>query len=315
VLRPQDHPYQQLTGLSHALHAQWAKRLRDQTGIDTGHARCGGLYLARNDSAATELQQFAEHHRRRNIAAQWLEADEIAHHEPALAWRQLRGACLLADECQLRNPRHVKALLAGCQAQGVTIESGRPIDDFMIRGGRVTAACSLGEELTADQFCITSGAWSRGLLDRLHCPAPIKPIRGQIALLSGPRVLTRVINDGHRYLVPRADGRVLVGSTEEDAGFDKRNTAEAIANLLAFAVELFPALRHHTVERNWAGLRPGNGDGFPYLGRLPNLENAFVAAGHYRHGLHLSPGTAVVMAQLLLGQELSLDLTPFRIDR
>jgi glycine oxidase len=206
--------------------------------------------------------------------------------------------------------------LVACGKRGVEIQAGTPIDDFRIRDGRIEAALSGGEALRATHYCIAGGAWSGAILGRLGHAARIKPIRGQIVLLSGKqRVVEHVINDGHLYLVPRSDGRILVGSTEEDAGFDKRTTAEAIGNLLQFALQLVPDLRDHTVERTWAGLRPGNGDGLPYLGRIPGLENATIAAGHYRHGLHLSPGTAVVLGQVIRGEEPQVDLSPFRVDR
>jgi glycine oxidase len=142
------------------------------------------------------------------------------------------------------------------------------------------------------------------------------PIRGQIVLFRCHEPpITRIINEGSRYLVPREDGRVLAGSTEEEVGFDKRTTAEAIADLTEFARDLVPALREATIEKTWAGLRPGSFDGLPYLGRLPGLMNAYVAAGHFRNGLFLSTATAVVMSQLIRGEQPEVDLSPFRVGR
>ncbi len=144
----------------------------------------------------------------------------------------------------------------------------------------------------------------------------IKPIRGQMVLLSLNRMIVeRIVNEGARYLVPRADGRLLVGSTEEDVGFDRDTTAGAVSDLLQFAMSLAPGLEGARVERFWAGLRPSTQDGLPYLGRLPDLENAFMAAGHFRSGLQLSPGTAVVMGQLIRGEQPTIDLSQFRTDR
>jgi glycine oxidase len=120
---------------------------------------------------------------------------------------------------------------------------------------------------------------------------------------------------GARYLVPRPDGRVLVGSTEENVGFDKRTTAAAIGELLGFAFTLVPELAAAHVERTWAGLRPGSPDGLPFLGRVPGFDNLFVAAGHYRAGIQLSPGTGLVLKELLLGQKLTVPLEPFRLER
>jgi glycine oxidase len=315
VFQSRDPAYEQLTSLSHALHAQWSQRLREETLVDTGYCRSGGIYLARGESEIAQLHQFADTLKQRGIEAIGLSREELSRCEPALNGRGLAEACLLPDECQLRNPRHVKALLAACALHGVQIQAGTQIDDFVVRNGRIEAALAGAQSLRASQYCIAGGAWSRTILARLGQTVSIKPIRGQIVLLAGRPIVKRIINDGHRYLVPRSDGRLLVGSTEEDVGYDKRNTAEAIGDLLRFALDLVPGLHDHTIERTWAGLRPGNADGFPYLGRIPAVENGFIAAGHYRHGLHLSPATAVVMSQLLRGEPTQVDLAPFRIDR
>jgi glycine oxidase len=128
-------------------------------------------------------------------------------------------------------------------------------------------------------------------------------------------VLRRVLMYGARYIVPRPDGRVLIGSTEENAGFLKQTTAAAIGDLLRFGIALVPTLANAPVERTWAGLRPGSPDGLPYLGRVPGHNNLYVAAGHFRAGIQLSPASGKVMKELLLGQPLSLPLEPFQLDR
>ena len=117
------------------------------------------------------------------------------------------------------------------------------------------------------------------------------------------------------YVVPRPDGCILIGSTEEDAGFDKRTTAEAIRGLLGFAASLVPAFAEAHLARSWAGLRPGSPDGMPFLGRVPDVENLFVAAGHFRAGLQLSPITGLVMKELMLGQPTTVPLEAFRLER
>ena len=115
--------------------------------------------------------------------------------------------------------------------------------------------------------------------------------------------------------MPRPDGRVLIGSTEEDAGFDKRTTAEAIQGLLSFGISMVPALASAPLERTWAGLRPGSPDGLPYIGPIPGIENLFIAAGHFRAGIQLSPATGLVLKELFLGQPLTVPLDAFRLDR
>jgi glycine oxidase len=106
-----------------------------------------------------------------------------------------------------------------------------------------------------------------------------------------------------------------VGSTEEDAGFDKRTTAEAIQGLLAFAISMVPSLASAHPERSWAGLRPGSPNGLPFIGPVPGSDNLFIAAGHFRAGIQLSPATGLIMKEFLLGQPLTVPLEGFRLDR
>jgi glycine oxidase len=135
-------------------------------------------------------------------------------------------------------------------------------------------------------------------------------------LLSGARVLlSHDVYVGLRYLAPRQDGHVLVGSTMEDVGFVKENTPEATDELLSFATQLVPALAELPVETCWSGLRPGTPDGKPYLGRAGQLENIWLATGHFRAGLQLSPATAVVMRSLILGQAPPIDVSSLRCGR
>ena len=146
-----------------------------------------------------------------------------------------------------------------------------------------------GEVLMGDRVLVATGAWTDRLLAPLGVHLKIEPVRGQIALLNPGRVVFhRILLWGSRYLVPRLDGRVLIGSTEEHAGFEKVTTAEGIEGLLALGLKLVPALAHAALERTWAGLRPGSPDGAPFIGLVPGVDNLFVAAGHFR-GIQLSP--------------------------
>jgi glycine oxidase len=134
-------------------------------------------------------------------------------------------------------------------------------------------------------------------------------------LNTGAPLVRRNLMEGKCYLVPRPDGRILVGATEEDAGFEKRTTVAGIAGLLALARRLVPALAGAQLERCWAGFRPGSPDGMPFLGQVPDLDNLYVAAGHFRAGLQLSPATGLLLKELLLGQPLTMPLDAFRLDR
>lgn len=190
------------------------------------------------------------------------------------------------------------------------------LDDGRIKGVEITTASGNRETVSAGAYCLAAGAWSGGLAAQLDLALETKPVRGQIALLRFPRpVLTRVINRDVDYLLPRPDGRLLVGSTLEDAGFDGSTTAEAIDRLRDVATTLLGDISTASLEHVWAGLRPGSRDGLPSIGRLPGCDNGFVAAGHFRAGLHQSTGTAVLIADLVTGKEPAIDLAAFTPDR
>ena len=310
-------PLEQLAALSNDLHAAWSEELRATTQIDNGYRRSGAIYLARDPIEAHVLEQLAAWAGQRGVVAERLSRDALEELEPALRPNPApESAYLVPDECQIRNPRHLKALLVGCANRGVEITPGAAVEDFDIRADRVLAVRTNVGSFSAEQFCITAGAWSGAVAGKLGFTASIRPIRGQILLLATARpVVSRIVNVGGCYLVPRPDGRLLVGSTEEDVGFDRGTTARAASDLLAFALNLVPALETAQLERSWAGLRPATCDGLPYLGRVPGLENVFLAAGHFRGGLQLSTGTARVMSQLITGRQAEIDLSPFRLDR
>ena len=294
--------------------------MREETGIDNGFRRSGGIYLADTEANSVELLHTCERWRREGLTVKWLHGADLDQLEPALAGIydrcHMHGAALVAEEIQIRSPRHSRALLVACRKRGVQISSGVEACDFEISDGRVTAVLTNIGPLSAEQIVLAAGAWSQPIAARLGLKLPVKPMRGQVLLLDAQRILIqRIVNVGRNYLLPRDDGRILVGTTLEDVGFDRRNTAEAIADLLRFAVDLAPELKSANLERAWAGFRPASIDELPYLGRVPNLKNAYVATGHFRSGLWWSTGTAVVMSRLLRGESPGVDLTPFRPDR
>lgn len=313
-------PAEHLLALANQVHEVWSGQLRDEVGIDNGYRRSGGVYLA--ESAEVDLiaplLAWAEEV---GIDCRRLSSAELAELEPTLAGGLIArpgfaGGALVPGEAQIRNPWHLRALEAAAVARGVRIEPGLEVRGFVTDGGRVRGVETDLGPLSAGSVCLTSGAWTAGLLGHLGWHVPLRPIRGQIVLLSGERpLLARIVNVGRRYLVPREDGRVLIGSTEEDVGFDRQNTAEGVRGLLEFGLATAPGLSGLRVERSWAGLRPSTADDLPYLGRIPNWENAYLAAGHFRAGLQLSAATAVLLADEITGQPPTIALDSLRIDR
>jgi glycine oxidase len=314
------HPLDQLAGLTVQLHPQWARKLTAETGIDTGYRQCGGLYLAMTSGEVAALHGQAASWREEQITVERLTLDELRGSEPALSAPiesgAIKAAYRLPDEAQLRNPRHLAALAQACRQRGVRLVEQAAVTGFRTQGTRVEAVVTSQGEFTADRFCLTAGAWSSLLLRDLGIETGVLPIRGQMILFRTDRPLLRqIVSAGPRYLVPREDGRLLAGSTEEDVGFHAETTVAGLQELQNFATRLVPALRDAQVERTWAGLRPGTYDGLPYLGTLPDWSNLVVAAGHFRNGLYLSPATAVVIADVLEERPAPIDLRLFRVSR
>jgi glycine oxidase len=214
----------------------------------------------------------------------------------------------------VRNPRHVKALLKACRQLGVETIDNCEATAIRQSGGFVKAVETSQGPRVADRYLVTGGAWSSGILSTAGIHIEIEPVRGQIVLLNcGQPLFRHVLEIGSRYLVPREDGRIIVGSTEERVGFVKENTAGGIAGLIEFARSLVPALDQTRVERCWAGLRPHTKRGTPYIGAVPACDNLFVAAGHFRAGLHLSTVTGRLAAQLVRGESPELALDAFAV--
>lgn len=313
-----------LTAWSDELHRQWARELLEETGIDNGLRECGGLHVAADDRQLARLCEAAATWTAQGTQCERLDAADIAAVEPALADAVARGRLVggfvLPAEMQIRPPRHLQALERACLARGVVIETGVTVRDLDVHGGNVRSVVAERAgamvAVNAGHYVLAAGAWSGSIAERLGLVLTTRPIRGQIALLRFPeQPLRRVVNRGLGYLVPRDDGRLLVGSTLEDAGFATETTTEAIDCLLGMVRNLLATIDEATLEQSWAGLRPGSIDGLPTIGRIPGCDNAFVAAGHFRAGLHQSTGTAVLVADLITGWPPAVNPTAFAPDR
>ncbi|HEV3163571.1 MAG TPA: glycine oxidase ThiO [Isosphaeraceae bacterium] len=313
--RPAGNPMAALRSLSARLYPEWSATLQAETGIDNGYRRTGGVDVAFTEAEDHALRALAGRWREEGIAFERMDPRDFGRVEPALS-PALRVAYFLPDRAQIRNPRHLRALAQAASQRGVHLRPGLAATGFDTRGGRITSVQTAEGPLPCACAIVCAGPWSSCLLESLGVCVPTPPIKGQIVLLrSRQPLLTRIVEHGKNYLVPRDDGRVLVGATEEDAGFDTRSTPLAVRDLLDEALRLCPVLAQAEVERAWAGLRPGSLDARPYLGSAPGYANLIVATGHKRAGLQLSPGTAEVIADLVFGRPPRIDLTPFRLDR
>lgn len=305
-------PIDKLRAITAARLPDFSAELRERTGIDNGYRRCGGIeFLNPEDEYAVPLWAAED------VAFERLSAAGLAGREPGLG-ETVGTPYFLPGMAQLRNPWHLRALVAACERAGVRLLPRSPVEGWVTAGSRIRAVrLASGEERSAGCFLLAAGAWGEPLLAALGCRPGVHPVRGQIVLLkTAPDRPRHILILGKRYFVPRGDGRVLVGSTEEpEAGFEKRTTAVGVAGLLTFARKVMPELANAEVETCWAGLRPGSPDGLPFIARVPGFENVVAAVGHFRAGVQLSIGTAELVADLLLGRPPVVPPDSLRLDR
>jgi glycine oxidase len=291
--------------------------LQEETGIDAELIGPGMLRVAMNDEEAYRIGQEWEWQQALGLASDCLSAKEARLLEPALS-PDVRLAVRSPEERNVEPKRLLRALALACARRGVNIVEGEPVVDFEQEGPMVSAAMSPGQHVPCDAVVLAGGAWSELLGRRLDSTLPIYPVRGQIlSLVCLPPPIRHTIYGVGGYLVPKADGRVIVGATEDEAGFDTRPSAAGVAQLLAVAPALVPGLRSAAFDSAWAGLRPASADGMPILGRLLEWSNVFAACGHFRNGIMLAPITGeIVAAEILDGKphELTEAFRPERFD-
>ncbi len=296
-------------------YATLVPELVERTGIDPQHRRCGLLIPTLDGEEEGDFAEAPPWSARFGWQCNRLDGQQAREVEPTLTEASTGGLWWPAVG-QIRNPRLAAAARTACMAVGVELISQREVTGFRRAGATITAATTDSGELAAGHVVLTAGAWSRAVAATLDLDLPVEPVKGQILLLrAAPGMVQRIVKHESAYVVPRADGRILVGATMERADFDKQTTLWAMCRLANGAARLLPALDGAVVERQWAGLRPGTPDGLPYLGPAPGLDNLTVATGHYRNGVVLAAATGEVVTALVTGTEPAVDLTPFAVGR
>lgn len=245
----------------------------------------------------------------------YVDNEQAMQLEPALGM-QCEQSLWFPGIAQVRNPRFLKALQQSCQHHGITIVTGAEVNHLVRKNGHIAGAEANGATYRADKVVITSGAWSANLLKELGLEVEIDPVRGQMLMYRGEpgQVRHMVLKDSH-YVIPRRDGRILIGSTLEKVGFDKSTTEAGKAELIEFAEVLMPCFAKLPIERQWSGLRPGSPQGIPYICCIPQFPGLYLNSGHYRNGVILGPASARLMADIVLEREQILDSTPYGLDR
>ncbi|RLW66062.1 MAG: glycine oxidase ThiO [gamma proteobacterium symbiont of Stewartia floridana] len=242
-----------------------------------------------------------------------IEGSELASYEQTLEI-DAQQAAWMPDVAQVRNPRLTQSLYQDIKGQ-VQIHEHCKVDELIVENRQVKGVVTDKQRFEADRVVICAGAWSRTLLQSLATPPTIEPVLGQMIIFKHqPQRINRITLHQDRYVIPRRDGRVLVGSTLEHRGFEKTTTEEAKQELKAYALNHFPELAQAEIEHHWAGLRPGSPKGIPYIGELPEVSGLYVNAGHFRNGVVLGPASCRLLADIVLERPPILPSQPYRLD-
>ncbi|MGE0321577.1 MAG: glycine oxidase ThiO [Polyangiaceae bacterium] len=301
---------------SRALYPSWAKALAKSTGIDIEHRSSGALRVAfRTERLGQLKQQFGW--QRRSLGAAFLGKRQLRSLEPNLN-SALAGAVDFPADSRVDPRKLFRALQLAAQNAGATFRSGSYVQQLDIDAASQTARGVIlegGTSLAADRVVLAAGSWST-LIPGVPLPRPsIVPARGQVLQLTcRTPPLTRIVFGPRCYLVPRDDGRVLVGSTLEFVGYEKRVTAHAVRELLDAAIDLCPSLADAELTDSWSNFRPYTADHWPILGPCA-VRGLVLATGHYRNGILLAPITADIVCRSVLGQQPSLDIEAFSARR
>ena len=295
-----DGPLMRLGIASRDLYPRWARAVARESGVDPHLRRRGMLYVA---TAAVETRALVARMRWQRQCG-WRTERVSARRARALVpglGPAVRGGVFFPDEASIDNERLAVAVALAARRAGATIVEGCGVRRVRARAGRVVGVDTVHGTLHARSVVLAAGAWAGEIaLPRDVVAPPVVPVRGQMVVLRGLPV-ARPLHGFAGYLAPRADGRVLVGSTYEHAGFDKRTTGEAVRTLLAMAEQLVPASAQAAVDHVYAGLRPGTRDGLPVLGAAPGAAGLWYACGLYRNGILLAPAVAEALAELITG--------------
>jgi len=289
----------------------FAEELGDLSGVDVELVPTALLRVALDGAESAELHRRLAWQLALAPGAVWLDAAQVRGYEPAVG-PEVIGALYYPDALHVSAPRVVAALARAAARAGAELREGVEATGFLHERARVTGVRLADGTLSAGHVVIASGAWAARAGGWLNFSLPVFPVRGQIvALRALPAPITHILFSAIGYLVAKPDGTVLVGATEEDAGFAADVTAAGLAALLAAVARLVPGLQAAPFVRAWAGLRPGSPDRLPLLGPLPGWSQISVASGHFRNGILLAPATGALMAEAILSGGLPDRLRPF----
>ncbi|HET7034968.1 MAG TPA: glycine oxidase ThiO [Thermomicrobiaceae bacterium] len=301
----------EITRRSRERYPALVEQLESETGVAIEYQRPGNLLVAVDEAGAAEVNRLAEWQQSLGFRVESLDPEAARRLEPALTG-QLTAAWFAPDVGALRVQRLTEALAMAASRRGAAIMSDVPVEEVTHEGTRVTGVRTTQGLVPGGTVVLAAGAWTGGLSQSLGIDLPTRPVKGQLIAFAGaPTPPSHIISGRGGYILPRLDGTVTAAATEEEAGFDRRVTGEAVAWLIDLAGTLCPSLPRGELVSSWTGLRPATADGEPIMGPVPGYEGLWVAAGHFRTGAKEAPASAELVATSLLSGRVDPLLQPF----
>ncbi|HIF18218.1 MAG TPA: glycine oxidase ThiO [Cycloclasticus sp.] len=299
-----------ISSISQPIYQQLSEELHTQTGIDPEWLPSGMLVL--NDDDMTRAIDWCQQHKAPNklLSSEQLNK-QFAHlksfDEPAL---------LRDDVATIRPHKLLAALSLYLEDNGVSFFNGQGAKTLHTQPNQITGVDLDGRTIKAKEYIVCAGAWSSKLIPKDSQKPDITPVKGQMICFPPIDIPNHcMVMDGNRYIIPRKDGRIVVGSTREHTGFDASTTQQAFNELRDFSQQLYPALSNIEPDAHWAGLRPSSPDSIPYICRVDGYNNLSLNAGHYRNGIVTAPASAQLMADIVLANPTRIDPTPYQLTR
>ncbi len=290
-----------LARISQQLYPDIIDEMQQATGLEAEFLPSGMLVVGDYDS-----EHPYEWAQRTQINMQLVDKTELSQLAPELSDVYQNGYWF-PQVHQVRNPRLVALALTYLKLCDIRLIENQPVDEILTKTGKITGVKTQQATYDADAVVVAGGAWTSSIIDKHPIDRTVKPIKGQMLLLKGePDAVRHITLSDDHYIIPRKDGRILVGSTTEDAGFDKKTTVPVKQELYDYAISTIPELKRYEIERHWAGLRPSSSDGIPVIGQHPELANLFINSGHYRNGVVMAPASARLLVETMTQQESSL---------
>jgi len=285
------------------LYPEFIAAVERASGKPVDFTRHGTFEVFRGRQAEAARDSMVAEFHRLGLAAEAISPDAARKHEPSLG-PQADAVASLPDEATVDPRLLIESVLAAATHRGAEIRANCAVDALLYEGTTCAGVLAGGQRITAKQVVVAAGSFCATIADAAHEAdahpqlrqyAPVHPVRGQLLALRSPTVqLKKVLRSEYGYLVPRRDGRIIAGSTLEDAGFVKQVTPQGVRQILDAALELAPALADAKIVEDWSGLRPGTPDHLPIIGPT-DIAGLWLATGHYRNGILLAPATAKIM--------------------